>query len=608
MGRGVANVWQNTFLFDEDVLLQQQQNQSSQLCKPQDEAYTLACPAGFDSPSLGPGSAAEGIECALEGRARLLRLTRDNEVVYAVVSPTTAASAQTARAMCVAPDADLVSFRIDCGASRLDRRRLLALDALFREPPLSAVWYARLGWLAYFRQTFYWYGTALYNPYQEPAAGQGRTVCTRRPGGGAALNAFRYSTMDHTGDGSGLPVGVVLPAEEGLSACIPCSGALPFGQAVCQLFVPRRHFRAAVCAAGVSAGGKAELTTAMVCSECEQTMADGTATLLPEEEGEAWWSVRQEEAAALRQRQFATTVDGVVVWGQIHCRYGCANGSTSNNVSPEAYRREPCIPCAAALLQMDPALACAVVKEGEHQQGVSAFLDAPEGQPPCGTAAAGETANFRPFKAVCVACEARLQQWGADKVPRYVFPPLMPKPATRAADCLALCNPSLYHSYDGSNSDVPLTAPVPFARLRCGACADQTQYSCQYGCVEGYYLNSSAGTAQKCLPCTATPCPADAGLYRERCPRGSASRDAQCVPCPSASEALQNSYEEDSGGDASSLLLRTAIREAAAAFTFNRRWLTAEELAGSPFAPIVLAVDSPHPEQCALACINNYAW
>jgi hypothetical protein len=303
-----------------------------------------------------------------------------------------------------------------------------------------------------------------------------------------------------------------------------------------------------VCAAGVPDGGQAELTAAMVCSECAPTAAGGTATLLSEgEAAEGWWSVRQEEAAASRQRQFAITVDGVVVWKQIRCRYGCANGSTSSNESPEAYRRQPCIPCATALMQMDPALACAE----EGGKNVSAFLDAPEGQPPCGTPGPGETTNFRPFKAVCVSCEARLQQWddddndaaaagGTGKVPRYVFPLSMPKPATKAELCLALCNPSLYHSYDRLNKvDVPITALVPFGRLRCGACADQTRYRCLDGCAEGYYLNASLGI---CLACTATPCPANAGLYRERCPRGSATRDAQCVPYPS--EALQNSGDE----------------------------------------------------------------
>lgn len=613
---GVADAWQNTFLFDETVLLATgagaaSSSASASLCMAQAEAYTWACPTGFDAPALGEGSLSEGIECALEGRTRLLRLARpaDANYYYGVVTPTTAAWAQAAPAMCVAPDADLTRFRIDCGLSRLDRRRLDALDAAGREPPFSTInkWAARLAWLAYFQKTFYWYGGQYtgFNPYQDSAnTTTTTTLCVQHAGGGGGLNTFRYATTDHADELGGPPLGGPLPAG-GISACMPCdTGSQNFGEAICQLFAPPRYFSAELCARGTT-NEQAELTAGTVCTECRPTIADGTATLLPIGSAAAklWWRVRIDGLD-----QFRHTEDGIYLWNKIRCRYGCANGTTSNNDSPDAYRQQPCVSCAAVLARTT------VCPSGAGAAAaLSAFLDAPTGEATCGTVAPGETDNLRPFKAECVACASRLQAWttpadAAQRVPRYVFPAIMTRPALSSGACLALCNPALYHSYDGHGT-TPITDAVPFARLRCGACIDRADIPCLGGCVDGLYLNASAATA-KCLPCTTALCPP--GLYREPCLHGGASRDAKCVECPSPSEALRNAPAASIsssiiGGDAPQLL-RVAMERAATAFTFNRRWLTREELAGAPLAPIVLAVDSPHPEQCALACINNFAW
>jgi hypothetical protein len=618
----VAGVWQNTFLFDEHVLsLAAAGAGSGPLCLSQEEAYTGLCPKGFNPPQLGVGSTAEGIECALVARTRLFRITAAvGATSYAVVSPTTSEWATKASAMCVSPNADLTQFRIGCGVSLLDQRLLLALNAVRSEPPIN-LWRPRLDWLAYLLQSTHWWSMeGAFNPYAplSSSGGGAATACQSTSAGGrGGLNTFRYSTLDHANDASGTTLGTRLP-EEGVSACVPCNyNGILYGDAICALFSPARYFSNELCLLGPLDGAR-ESVAAAVCTECRPTVPNGVLLPLRSDAAASWWTVRVAAAAsASSPADFGRVVDGKTPWSQIRCRYSCDAGYTSNNESPDAYEKQPCVACRvnAQSGKCPPGT----------ETGVPACIDVPVGAAACGgtVVAAGPPGeantttnnNYLPYEASCVACEARLQKLVYDgamqkEVPQFVFsvPPGAPNPAPRPQDCMALCNPDLYHSYALGGEEIggggaPIAQPVPFGQLVCSPCNNDPDFPCRGGCAEGRYFNASAlAGGGTCLLCTTAPCPAGAGLYREMCHAGAAVRDAQCVPCPS--EALRNPQQPPIAAG----LLQTAIDAAEGAYTLSRRWLTPFELAGAPLAPIVLAVDSPHPEQCALACINNFAW
>ena len=616
-GTGVADVWQNTFLYDEAFLLQQQQQQQQQssglLCLSASQAYSaVACPTGFNPPAI-TSDAARAAACARNGRTSLLRIQRGGATLYATASG--------ASPVCVANDALLAAFRIPCGVACLDQRLLDAHRTLHLEPPINALWYSRLSWLAYFLEPGLWNGAfGQFNPY-EPLATRYEaattnnnassftatpapfnndaacaTRCALRPaspdGAQAAVNTFRYSTDAHAADGTSLLV-ATLPAG-GITACVPCDyGGLSqgLGKAVCEtLFTPPRYFRNDVCRSPPA--GMAELTADTVCSQCNPTGPNG-ATLLAfsTDAYYDWWTQRLEQGGS---GGFSSAiVNGVNQWQAIQCRYACPAGLTSNGLSPADYIRTPCVPCPTA------SSLCA----GFAPTSVPAFLSVPP------NAQCGLAGNYAPYAATCLTCEGTLQVLTATGAPTYVFfqPPAgAPNPALDPSDCYALCNPSLFHSFDLLANGPPVPAggdPLPFGTLRCIPCGGSGDaFSCAGRCPDGKYHNASAAAGQAdCLPCTTDPC-AD-GLYREACFAGTASADARCLPCPAS--ALQNSIVAAVAAT-SDPRLNAAI--AAVAGVATRKWLLLRSASLSSSAPYVWAVPSPHPDQCALACINNHAW
>jgi hypothetical protein len=119
---------------------------------------------------------------------------------------------------------------------------------------------------------------------------------------------------------------------------------------------------------------------------------------------------------------------------------------------------------------------------------VPAFLDTKSSSGACGASAG----NYAPYKAVCTSCEARLQGFtdannrnnNKGTIPKYVFSmPAMPadnNPVASPADCMAMCNPDLFHSYtEAERGGVPLAAPVRFQSLRCELCSTNEALPCR---------------------------------------------------------------------------------------------------------------------------------
>ena len=179
--------------------------------------------------------------------------------------------------------------------------------------------------------------------------------------------------------------------------------------------------------------------------------------------------------------------------------------------------------------------------------------------------------------------------------------------------CMALCNPAFYHSFDSRVQDVdnklPISQPIPMQYLECHNCWDDTRWSCQGKCADGYYYQGSTSNNNSivadCTPCNTSLCPH--GSYRELCRTGKAVRDAICLPCPVT--ALQNSklIDMNSINNNNHNLLQNAINSAQSFKT--RAWLSPDDELQQT-APMVYTVQSARPreQQCAVRCINNHAW
>ena len=420
--------------------------------------------------------------------------------------------------------------------------------------------------------------TAATLPQAVQANGTCSTRCAFAYGG--LSNTFRYDPATaHTGDGSSAPRNANLLA--GIAVCVPCdypiaaSGAtVSYGQTVCtNLFQPPRFFLNALCVRPPA--GTLEITTDIVCSQCATTL--GVATLLAygSDAYDAWWTVRK----AITQFSDGT-------WEVITCRYSCPAGFTSNNLNADAYAKQPCVPCVRA---------CPSTTTSSD----AVFFDEVWGQ--CGQS----DNNFAPYQFGCTSCSA---VWNAPTGPPMYLFQAQPTPAASRQDCLMRCNPAAYQGYtaDGTFFD----GYMPYKQgLQCRSCltpgARDSTHTCGGGCAEGFYNTS----ATDCAPCNVSACPR-AGDYRPLCRAYASFRDATCTPCLNGS--LQNGDAYFAPENAPLLAAAASADLVALARDVRghtvRRWLSAADRAGSPRAPYVTTVRSPHPEQCAVACINNYAW
>ena len=591
---GVGDVRLNTFLFDDgflDALPEARALARSQMCLTPAQAYVWACPSGvvtLSSSSGDPGAASNN--CALGARTRAVRIRsqQTNATAVAVLAASTPAGAATAYADCIAPDTQLTLFRVGCTVACLDLRLRDAYHLAHLEPPSNYPWYDRFAWAAYFLQPSTWialrnafnpYGLAdfapasgvllLANNASNSSSGACRTTC--------APLTFRYAPgTAHAGDGAAAYVQLNAAARlAALYACVPCDDALVkgYGDHICGLFVPPRYFMNSVCVGGAPANAT-ELTTDHVCSKCATTVEGGTLIALSASDYTTWWDVRRTDGTAY----FTDLVNGAQPWNDgVTCRYRCAAGYTSNNLSPDAYNARPCVPC-ASLASPCPPPPLAVAMYVNHP---SVTCDA---------------SGFVPYRPTCDTCErayAGQTSAASNSEPKYNFSRFdAAAPVDTPLQCLALCNNKYYQSYDlrAQANAPPVTAPVPIADLKCNPCLTERAYACGgAGCTAGYYyaggaVNGSGGAAAlACAPCNTSRCAAD-GFYRQTCPGGFAIADAACVPCPAS--AL-------TGADGAQ----------------RRRYLSAAELAAaSPDTPWVAAVASPHPDQCPLVCVNNYAW
>ena len=639
--QGGPTIWQNTFLYEEVFLAQFGKNATPRLCLSPDEAYgTMRCPQGLVRPRTFNAST---VQCAMLARSGLMvgiapggaSNAPYDTMRYAVLAPSFSSYATSATPLCLAEDSELAHFQVGCTSACLDQRLLAGFRVLnaMMPPLLSATidpWYSRIGLLVYFLQPSFWRNTFDgLNPYQPTTAAAAATasvsnatlaiietpapfalvptnassscaptVCISQPAsasgptGAIPINTFRYSSLDHAGDGIPLllPTGISLPSD-GLTACVPCDYAVAsgFGASVCHdLFSPPRFFQNDVCLSPPP--GVSELTTKHVCAECAPLSSNIGTLMLQRDEAEIarwsdWWTCRQ--------NQF--TNDG---WAAIRCRYLCPAGFTSNTLSPAAYLKTPCVPCPSDTIQAGWAQALCRTA-GLSMQTVPTYIGVADDTrslyqivaEPVQCGASGD--NYVPYLPACLPCDAppmQMQSAYDPTQPMYVFRVGATNPVAVAGSCLALCNPSLYFSYDKAApaGSPPITDPIPWARLDCRLCASVSEFACQgHDCADGYFQNASASSSsglKVCTLCNTDPCPLP-GTYREPCLGGSAIADAQCLPCPSA--ALKD--------DPASVPVR--------------RWLSPAELRASPHAPWVSAVGrSPHPEACALACINNYAW
>ena len=209
-----------------------------------------------------------------------------------------------------------------------------------------------------------------------------------------------------------------------------------------------------------------------------------------------------------------------------------------------------------------------------------------------------------------------------DKTPQqnmYVFSSSLAAIAQDGSDqCLAKCNPALYHMYDHSTNPPMLivdhsgNTTLRLRYLSCVLCTDDVQnaaYSCNGSCADGYYYNASS-TGADCIPCTTAPCAAEYH-YRQLCLSGISVEDAKCLPCPNAS--LYNNVDQALQIIASSDVYMSNLEEAVSATRGlpRRAWLTLAQakLAMDNGVPFVKAVPSAGGTgECAMRCMNNYAW
>jgi hypothetical protein len=212
LGEGVANVWQNTFLYNEEFLSPGGEggraNRSASalsLCLSPQQAFTLSCPIGFSATSSTAGAPPA---CALLARTKLFRVaSRVMQEAFAVAQPSPGAN--TAPVICWSTTADFSQFQTGCDSACLDQRLTQVYQLMHSELP-STLWFTRLSWFGYFLQSSTWLSTT--NPYlpintntSTAITGEGcDTVCAWRPVGSLLGNTFRYSSNDHANDGTQL--------------------------------------------------------------------------------------------------------------------------------------------------------------------------------------------------------------------------------------------------------------------------------------------------------------------------------------------------------------------------------------------------------------------
>ena len=417
-------------------------------------------------------------------------------------------------------------------------------------------------------------------PPVQPANGTCATRCAFKYGGTG--NTFRYDLESaHLGDGSGLPSNANLL--KGLSVCVPCDYSISggadakptsYGAMVCAgLFKnPVRFFLNNLCVRPPA--GTLEITTDIVCGRCAPSI--GVATLIPSDSPlyDQWWTQR----ATLNQ--FQPGSDGST-WGGITCRYSCPAGFTSNNENPTAYAAKPCVECSGS--------ACG--------GSAGAFYLSETGT--CGAAGG----NIAPYFFVCVSCDTRWNQQQGSGVRKYLFQAQI-APVAKDDRCVARCNPAGYQGFNAITNTFFDGYMAIGDGLQCTACQlGDANFVCGGGCGAGHYNTSSAG----CALCNTSLCPAS--TYRPLCHALSSTHDAGCLPCVNGS--LQNRDELFAPENIDAL---NAARPELVALARDvrghivRRWISADDRSLSPLSPVVTVVESPHPYQCAVACINNYAW
>jgi hypothetical protein len=357
---------------------------------------------------------------------------------------------------------------------------------------------------------------------------------------------------------------------------------------ICEsLFSQRHFFRNADCVNPPA--GTTELTTDDVCSQCAETVdlnaqATAVATLLLSSSTQyvSWWDVRKNAPP------YENTV-GVGSWElKVLCRYSCPVGYYSNDQTPAAYNEMPCLPCKRSCpLSPDPA---------SSDNVAALYYDEPNGA--CGQ----RNGNIEPYVVHCQSCKAYWDRMLGAKNNLYLFQ-AQAGVANSAAACVARCNPALSR---GMLNDEIFDGYAPISSgLRCITCAKSSQnLVCGGGCSDGFYNASNSS----CAACNTSACPDSDASYRPLCYAHAAHHDAQCMPCLNGS--LMNS-EVFFAPESTSLRAAMAVPELLALARDTRgktvrRLLTGAERATS--TAYVMTVQSPHPEQCAVACVNNYAW
>ena len=586
-----VDVSQNTFLFDADFL---SLNLSAWdgLCQTPPQAYTWPCPWGIVSDISGAPTM-----CALDARLHTVRVNSSaGDEALAILRPSTQSNAQSAGIECMAPvGASMTGYSAGCTTSCLDTRLRTLKRLTASLMPDMRPWYMRMAWtltcmMPSFWQTYF----RNFHPYQLPyvqpprySATTNNYTATSVPFSlvadeqachiQCAAGTFRYDpSTAHTADG------VIQFPSDGLPACIPCdfpiSSQQPnisIGKSLCYLFDPPRYFMNAICLRGPSQGQK-ELTYEDVCSKCPPTVPNGTLIDPTTADYDNWRQVR--------------TMYNALAWDtNVKCRYRCDPTFSSNTEAASdvfnTYNQQPCVPCSSLRCQVDPLIASYVSSTASM-------------------ATCGQGPNYAPFHQECDHCDnSKYQSIAGNSVLQFIFNVGGTNPVDSDGLCLAVCNPAYYQTFRSdpkTNTWIFTTDYTPVKLLKCVRCnqGDPT-HGCNGHCGEDQYSNLTVTSELQCVACNTTRCESP-NTYREKCFSGKATRDAQCVACPRA--MLLNDPSGMQGESPLVVAARSTTR------LQTRRWLTQAELAASPYAPYVVGVRSPHPDQCAVACINNYAW
>ena len=584
----------NTFLFVDDVMRNFNVNGGSQVCLSPEMAYSLECPLGFVRPSTTTWK--NDLKCAWHARTNLYYVETLPSYAALITSSNSSSSSSSSSGMigshsvacvgaapgtsqckqiCETENGDLSRFRAGCTVNCMDSHRFSAQYKISKYDP-STTEHKRLSWILYYLDANPW--SILGNPYLFSPISPSEQRCSftcRAP------ETFLYSTLDHADDEgalNGLSGG-------SFSACIPCGVA----QQICSLFNPPRYVLSGSCT-----GSTRQLTVGNVCSSC--ALSKPNAQLIPAgPDYDNWWNRRSNvnDYGA----QFTSTGGGSGLgksWENVLCRYTCNAGYTSVNNGPDFYNSNPCIPCDNAL---DPT--CTQLLDA----GVAVFKTS--------TIVCGAENNFAPYVPKCFACNNNQQEIAEGK---YIFHMSNVssvrnnssssegnQPYNSRAECLAICNPNVYHSIykrgGPTGGDIFVDYPVPYGRLECSPCTLNPGRPCGGICTfEGYYYRNSS---ESCIACNTDPCPLP-NHYREMCVHGF-TRDAQCVPCPES--ALRNNM---AGAELLALAwsqsLLSAARETQNLIT--RKWVTN---ANDHMNLGKVVIMRPFP-QCKVACVNNYAW